>query len=82
MEPITLRKFLREKTKVHELCAIQEHGYIVAVVYIDHEDLSSTSIPERLLNMTVKTKKWGFLPVIFATGVEMNIPCHNVEVGE
>lgn len=39
IEPITLSKFLQNRTAAKELCVIREDGWIVATFWIDHEDL-------------------------------------------
>lgn len=75
---ITLRTFLREKTKARELCVIRECGWIVAACWIDYEDLFH--IPPTMSDMIVKKDEWGYLDVVNENNACIKIPCHFVDV--
>ena len=76
---MTLKEFLRNKTQMHELCAIRDHGYIVATVWIDSEDL--WRIPQDYANCKVVRDTWGTLPVVRQTNNVVDYaPCHCIDV--
>ena len=49
----TLKEFLLTETDANELCIIRQTGYIIGTVYIDHEDISTLSLPKPFLNKNV-----------------------------
>ena len=70
---LTVSQFCRLKTNATELCIIRDSGYIVAAVYIDHEDIFR--IEKRLAEAIVKNDYYG---TINLWGME-NVPCHYIE---
>ena len=75
---MTLRDFLLHQTKVGELCVIRNAGWIVAVAYIDHEDLFI--VPEQLAEHEVAGDSWGTLNVTTESGEQAGAPCHYIDV--
>lgn len=75
---MTLRYFLLHKTLPLELCAICEGGWVVATVWIDHEDLFH--IPPNLADREVKGDKWDYIPVVNRHNACIKIPCHYIDI--
>lgn len=76
-----LIEFLLHHTKVLELCAITESGYISATVFIDSEDLFTRCLSPLLREKKVKQDHWDTLPIVDASGKRVKIPCRYIEVG-
>ena len=76
----TLREFLMTQTLPEELCVIRESGYIVATAWIDHEDLFCNYLNAKLGDMTVKSDKWDYLPIVDADGYTKTPRCHYIDV--
>jgi len=55
MRKQTLKDFLLHETDAGTLAVVEDGGWVQGIVYIDHEDLSPTSLPERLLNREIKS---------------------------
>ena len=73
-----LREFLLKKTNVKELCVIRDSGYIVAICWIDYEDLFY--IPHKLADKVVKNDEWDYLSIVNENNAEIKIPCHYIDV--
>ena len=50
----TLKEVLLYETDSDTLAVIEDGGWTKGIVYIDNEDLATTSLPESLLNREVK----------------------------
>lgn len=70
--------FLRNKTRVYELCVIRNYGYIFDSCWIDSTHLFLVH-PE-LINLEVKGDSWGVLPITIENGNKMYVPCHYIDV--
>lgn len=73
-----VKDVLLRSTNVGELCVICECGWMVAVAYIDHEDLCSCSISPRLLEETMLYDEWRDFKTISNTGAEQTIKAHYI----
>ena len=74
---MTVREFCLKKTQVNELCAIRDSGWIIATVWVDHEDLFS--IDKRVSEMEVKSDVWGTLSIVTEHGDKISVPCHYID---
>lgn len=70
---ITVKEYLLHKTDAEELCAICEAGWIVAVAWIDHEDLFRLRKEE--LEMRVLKTRHGYLRVKSHDAGYSQVPC-------
>lgn len=77
---MTLSKFLLTKTEAHELCVITEDGWIVATVWIDHEDLFKGYLDDRLAKMEVKIDKWDYLSIVNENNAAIKVPAHFIDL--
>ena len=73
----TVKEFCLKKTKIGELCAFRDNGYIVGVTYIDSEDMFTIS--NRIIDKKVKSDKWGTLTVTTKLGSRIDVPCHYID---
>lgn len=76
---MTVQDFLLRKTDVGELCVIRDCGWIVAVAYVDPEDLSTCAINPRLLNRPVLQDKWDKLMVKTKDGYDDSVAAHFID---
>lgn len=76
-----LAEFLLYHTRVEELCVIC-NPWIVASVWIDHEDLFIGYVNARLKNSTVVKDEWNPLIIAFDNGTRMSILAHYIYVEE
>lgn len=76
-EYTTVREFCLKKTKIGELCAFRDNGYIVDVTYIDSEDMFT--IRNSIMDKKVKSDKWGTLTVTTKLGSKIDVPCHYID---
>lgn len=79
-EKITLRQFLRTKTKAEELCVICDCGWIRATVWIDHEDLFH--VPPKYAAKPVLGDWWDMIPTVNAAGEKTDVEAHFIEMGD
>ena len=75
---MNLRCFLRTQTSAQELCAIYDSGYLVAMCFIDYEDLFH--IPPKLSDKPVLKDGWDYLDIVDKNGDRHKIPCHKISV--
>lgn len=74
---MTVKEFCLKETQVSELCVIRDTGWIVAIVWIDAEDLFAMN--ETIAKMEVKSDEWGTLSIITKYGDELEVPCHYID---
>jgi len=74
---MTAREFCLKKTQVSELCVIRDTGWIVAIVWIDSEDLFAMN--ETIAKMEVKSDEWGTLSIVTKHGDKLEVPCHYID---
>lgn len=77
---MTLREFLKTQTNPCELCVIRDCGWIVATVWIDHEDLFVRYLSEGLEYSEVEKHWWGDIAIVNENNAKIRIPCHYVDV--
>lgn len=70
--------FLRQQTKVHELCVIRDCGYITTTAWIDNEDLFR--IPVQYQECKVLKDAWGILTVTDKDNRTVKVPCHYIDI--
>ena len=70
---MTVREFCLRGTLALQLCAIREDGWIVEVVWIDHEDLFRIS--EKSRDRKVLKTSFGTLPIVKELGTTIEVPC-------
>lgn len=75
-----LGEFLRTKTNAMELCAITNGGWVVATVWIDHEDIFIGLIPTTLASKPVKRDYWDYLTIVNENNTSIKVPCHFIDV--
>jgi hypothetical protein len=77
---MNVSEFCHEHTQVGELVVIRDDGYIVAAVWIDHEDLFSTHINPGIATQQIKKDSWGKLNVTTEHGNHVLMPCHYIDI--
>ena len=77
---MSLREFLLHKTNAQELCVIRDSGWIVASCWIDHEDLFTRYMDNKLLERQVKDDNWDYLSIVNENNATLKIPCHYVDI--
>ena len=70
---MTVSKFCREHTQVHQLCVIRLDGWIVETVWIDSEDIFR--VTRLSADSEVKKTEFGELPIKTEHGDVIHIPC-------
>lgn len=74
---MTVREFCLRHTQVGELCVIRDSGYILAVAFIDYEDLFT--IHPNISGKKIKSTEWGYLNITNEDGSKKEIPCHYID---
>ena len=72
---MNLKDFLLQKTKIGDLCAISDRGYLVATAYIDDEDLFIKYMNYDLLANKVVSHHYDYLNVNDENGNINQIRC-------
>lgn len=80
MNSVTVIDFLLHQTNARELCAIRENGYIVAMFWIDNEDLFCRYMNKELGKRKVKLDCWDYIPIVNANNACIKVPCHYIDV--
>ena len=75
---MTLIDFLLHETQALELCAICEGGWVVATVWVDHEDLFASNVHPKLRERYVDCDKWDTLLTVNSKGEKVTVPCHYI----
>lgn len=75
-----LSDFLLYKTKTRELCAVCQSRWVVAMFYIDSEDLFVVNIHPWIRDATVLYDEWKKLKVRTADGDKVEIDCHYIYI--
>lgn len=78
--PISLSEFLEHETKAKELCVLREDGLIVATFWIDHEDLFTRYLDNKIGSKPVKKDKWGWLPIVNEDNENLEVLCHYIDI--